>query len=74
MIFELVRSIFVVHFGKLVQLDVTCSMKSKLTTQTCTPVDCFRGEIHQSREARPPERPQREARRPLAQSTPPTAP
>ena len=29
-------------------------------------VDCFRGKIHQSREARPPERPQREARRPLS--------
>ena len=37
-------------------------------------VDCFRGEIHQSREAGPPERPQPEARRPLAQSRPPTAP
>ena len=37
-------------------------------------VDCFRGEIHQSREAGPPERPQSEARRPLAQSRPPTAP
>ena len=37
-------------------------------------VDCSRGEIHQSRQARPPERPQPEARRPLAQSRPPTAP
>ena len=37
-------------------------------------VDCFRGEIHQSREAGPPERLQREARRALAQSRPPTAP
>ena len=37
-------------------------------------VDCFRGEIHQSREAWPPERPQPETRRPLAQSRPPTAP
>ena len=35
---------------------------------------CFRGEIHESREAGPPERPQREARRPLAQSRPPTVP
>ena len=40
----------------------------------CLVVDCFRGEIHQSREAGPPERPQPEARRPLAQSRPPTAP
>ena len=40
----------------------------------CLFVDCFRGEIHQSREARPPEQPQPEARRPLAQSRPPTAP
>ena len=40
----------------------------------CLAVDCFRGETHQSREAEPPERPQREARRPLAQRTPPTAP
>ena len=40
----------------------------------CLVVDCFRGEIHRSREAGPPERPQREARRPLAQSRPPTAP
>ena len=29
-------------------------------------VDCFRGEIHQSGEAGPPERPQSKARRPLA--------
>ena len=40
----------------------------------CRVDDCFRGEIHQSREAWPPERPQPEARRPLAQSRPPTAP
>ena len=40
----------------------------------CLVVDCFRGEIHQSREAGPSERPQPEARRPLAQSRPPTAP
>ena len=40
----------------------------------CLIVDCFRGEIHQSREAGPSERPQPEARRPLAQSRPPTAP
>ena len=40
----------------------------------CLVVDCFRDEIHRSREAGPPERPQREARRPLAQSRPPTAP
>ena len=40
----------------------------------CLVVDCFRGQIHQSREAGPPERPQPEARRPLAQSRPPTTP
>ena len=40
----------------------------------CLVVDCFRDEIHQSREAGPPERPQPEARRPLAQSRPPTGP
>ena len=40
----------------------------------CLVVHCFRGEIHQSREAGPPKRPQPEARRPLAQSRPPTAP
>ena len=40
----------------------------------CLVVDCFRGDIHQSREAGPPERPQSEARRPLTQSRPPTAP
>jgi hypothetical protein len=40
----------------------------------CLVVDCFRGEIHQSREAGAPEWPQPEARRPLAQSRPPTAP
>ena len=40
----------------------------------CLVVDCFRGEIHQSRESEPPERPQREARRPLAQRRPPTGP
>ena len=40
----------------------------------CLVVDSFRGEIHQSREAGPPERPQPEARGPLAQSRPPTAP
>ena len=38
----------------------------------CLVVDCFRGEIHQSRKAGP--RPQREARRPLAQRRPPRAP
>ena len=31
-------------------------------------IDCFRGEVHHSREAGPPEQPQREARRPPAQS------
>ena len=31
-------------------------------------VDCFTGEIHHSRETGPPEQPQREVRRPLAQS------
>ena len=40
----------------------------------CLVVDCFRGDIHRSREAGPPERPQPEARRPLAQSRPPTTP
>ena len=40
----------------------------------CRIGDCFRGEIHQSRGAGPPEWPQLEARRPLAQSRPPTAP
>ena len=40
----------------------------------CLVVDCFRGEIHQYREAGPPERPQPEARRPLAQNRPPPAP
>ena len=40
----------------------------------CLVVDCFRGEIQQSREAGPLERQQPEARRPLAQSRPPTAP
>ena len=40
----------------------------------CLVVDCFRGEIHQFREAGPPERPQREARWLLAQSRPPTPP
>ena len=34
----------------------------------------FRGEIHQPREAGPPERPQCEARWPLAQRRPPTGP
>ena len=37
-------------------------------------VDCFTGEIHQSREAGPPQQPQREVRRPLAQSRPSVAP
>ena len=37
-------------------------------------VDCFRGGIHQPREAGPPEWLQSEARWPLAQSRPPTAP
>ena len=64
-----------VKFGEFVQLDVACPMKPKQTTQTCAfVVDCFRREIHQSREAGPPERPQPEARRPLARSSPPTAP
>ena len=40
----------------------------------CLVFDCFRGEIHQPREAAPPERPQPEARRPLAQSRSRTAP
>ena len=40
----------------------------------CRVIDCFRGEIHPSREAGPPERPQREPRRPLAQRRPPTGP
>ena len=40
----------------------------------CLVVDRFRGETQQHREAGPTERPQREARRPLAQSRPPTAP
>ena len=43
-------------------------------TNLCLVVDCFRGKIHQSRKAGPSERPQREARRPLAQSRPPSAP
>ena len=37
-------------------------------------VHCVRGEIHHPREAGPPTPPQREARRPLAQSRPPAAP
>ena len=40
----------------------------------CHVIDCFRGEIHQSRGAGPPERPQPEGRRPPAQNKPPTAP
>ena len=40
----------------------------------CLVVDCFRGEIQQSREAEPPQWPHPEARRPLAQSAPSTAP
>ena len=36
----------------------------------CLVVNCFRGEIHQSREAGPPARPQHVARRPLAQRGP----
>ena len=39
----------------------------------CLILDCFGGEIHQTRETGPPERPQPEARRPLAQSRPHTA-
>ena len=37
-------------------------------------VDCFTGEIHHSRETGPPEQPQREIRRPLAQSRPSAVP
>ena len=37
-------------------------------------VDCFTGEIHHSRETGPPEQPQREVRRSLAQSRPSAAP
>ena len=37
-------------------------------------VDCFRAEIHQSRDAGPPERPQRDARRPVALRKPPSVP
>ena len=37
-------------------------------------VDCFTGEIHNSRETGPPEQPQREVRRPPAQSRPSAAP
>ena len=40
----------------------------------CLVADSFRAEIHQYREAGPPEQPHHEARRPLAQSRPPTAP
>ena len=40
----------------------------------CLVVDCFRGKIHQFREAGPPEWLQPEARRPLSRSRPPTAP
>ena len=39
----------------------------------CLAVDCFSGDIHQYREVGPPERPQPEVRRPLAQARPPTA-
>ena len=37
-------------------------------------VDCFTSEIYHSRETGPPEQPQREVRRTLAQSTPSAAP
>ena len=37
-------------------------------------VGCFTGETHHSRETGPPEQPQREVRRPLAQSRPSAAP
>ena len=37
-------------------------------------VDCFTGDIHHSRETGPPEKPQREVRRPLAQSRSSAAP
>ena len=40
----------------------------------CLVAHCFRGEIHPSREAGPPERPQREARPPQAQSRLPMTP
>ena len=36
-------------------------------------VDCFTGEIHHSRQTGPPEQPQREVRRPLAQQSRPSA-
>ena len=66
---------FFVQSWEFVQLDVACPMKPRRTTENlCLVVDCFRDEIHQSREAGPPERPQPETRRPLAQSRPPTAP
>ena len=68
---------FFVQFGEFVQLDVAYHVSHETDAKhanICLVVDCFRGEIHQSRETRPPKRPQPEARRPLAQSRPPTAP
>ena len=64
--------------GEFVQLDVACSMKPMKQGHEnfSRVVDCFRGEIHHSRESGPPEQAQREVRRPLliAQSRSPAVP
>ena len=65
---------FFVKFGEFVQLDVECPIKPKQTTRKYALSSTASEEIQQSRDAGPPERPQPEARQPLAQSRPPKAP
>ena len=46
---------FFVQFGEFVQLDVGVSHETEANhTNVCLVVDCFKGEIHQSRETGPP--------------------
>ena len=61
----------VIQIGEFVQLDVACSWNRSRVSRV---FDCFAGEIHHSREIGPPEQPQREVRRSLAQSRPAAAP
>ena len=56
---------FFVQIREFVRLGVACSMKQKGPRRLV--VDCFEGGIDKFRGAGPPERPHREARRPLAQ-------
>ena len=75
-ILRLILPFAFLRLGSFVQVDVAYMFHETEPSHAnlSRVVDCFRGEIHHSRDAGPPGQPQREVRRPLAQSGPPAAP